>query len=461
MSTNAPYHYRWECPAHRHKFTCARDACDFCLCFLCKTDFVVGCQTEAHRWAHSCDVDVWPPLFLSVSASAFTSASNAHNNTQYVPWLTLRARVPPYPGPQCAGVPDAAVREYLREPLCDGATVFLLKPEWITPAVQPLARLLAATSCDGSVTRAMIGNNHHAAAAATTNNHTADLSFGNSGGKVRTTMQIVNGELIVRLHVAAQSFLVRLAENSLAPVRPYVRGGTGGYNSSSTGGYNSSSSTGIYNNSSNATKLFRWPALPMPLHPFQATLLRRMITQERSSLSTQLWHLSADRTYISSVGDWVLHFADNSTNSASNTSYTSETSSTSYTSDTSGASNQVPEPGLPSGGAVCMPPCSGKTRVVAALIAMTLLPLTIVVVPDADAVEHWTHELELAGLKAETQIQNLMTTNSEPTVAVIVPWQLQHIGKNVKISRIVYDDISQIMHIFMAATSPVAPETAG
>jgi hypothetical protein len=156
------------------------------------------------------------------------------------------------------------------------------------------------------------------------------------------------------------------------------------------------------------------PSSPLPLdksldkslvQPFQARLLQRLMAHEATTMSDQLW-INTGRHNISRSGDWL--------------------------------SCDMRDAHTPQGGIVNMPPGSGKTRVLAALIHAR--PMTTLIMVQDDAVaQHWIRELAL--FAASAMVVTLTQVQQVPSVVA-------------NFERVIYDDCVRYLS---GGPPPVAP----
>lgn len=394
---NNPYHYRWSHLKEGQSFGDygLNKHCDRCLCYVCNIKFGQnGCKIEGHRFASPSIVDgrnLWPVLRDDVANQSLNIPSAEWDLwwTREVIFSDIR-----YLNLSCLEVPDCMLLTYLASG-CDASVCHHFRdfPNFGSSSgckqSKGLIKFIKLLSPEGRVTKPMIGNNHK--------------PFLPLNNKIYVTLQYE--QEIKKL--TARAF-VHKTENFCAKLSV---GATTGF-----------VEHGLVSSSSSTAVLAASPCSPPQtfdgsrLVPHQLQLLQSMWYNETFGISPLLWFEKDECSMqIAKVAEYVVRLE---------------------------GSHHILDGGL-SGGVVSMPVCSGKSRVVLALLAFRPLERTIIVIKNEHDAWHWVNDSKVYGIDCQhiTSIDTICTSNT-----CVVAWNILQACPGLwQADRVVYDDLLRYM----------------
>jgi Ring finger domain len=394
------YHYRWhhQEPGQTFGDIGIHNHCDYCLCYVCNIRFGEnGCKSLDHKLAAPSapnGQNLWPVLRDDVSNLALKVPAENYNLWWTKSFTLDDARSLNL---RCPEVPDVMLNAYLADG-CDGSVchLFGVIPRFgqgsgckQSKSLLDFVKLLCP---EGRVTKAMIGNGYK--------------PFDHPENGIFVTLQYeqVAKKLTVRAYVKKEGYfcsklpagtsagftehgLVTLPAVSVTP--PVLSTGVDG----------------------------------SVLVSHQLHLLQNMCDNETLGIRSRLWHeTDAQGIQMSKVSEFFVRQCQ---------------------------TEHILDSGI-AGGVVSMPVCSGKSRVVAALLASRREQKTLIVIKSDHAAWHWINECKMFGIDCQ-HISNkeiICTSNT-----CVVTWNVvAESGRTWFADRVVYDDFLR----FIVGVSPIA-----
>lgn len=394
----AHYHYRWH---HQQPNKSFGDLgihyhCDYCLCWVCNIRFGEnGCKCMDHKLAAPSapnGQNLWPILRDDTSNLVMKVPTNEYD-LWWTKSVTLDSKSLDL---RCLEVPDAWLNTYLADS-CDGSVCHLFRA---LPAYgqgsgckqsKSLLNFVKLLCPEGRVTKAMIGN------------HYKPFEHPQNGIFVTLQYQQAVKTLTVCAYVRKENdFCVKLPSGTAA-------------------GFLEHSLVTLPSAAEMPTPL---PAATdgSALVAHQLQLLQSMWENETLSIASRLWYeADAQGIQMAKISDFFARQRQ---------------------------INHVLDSGI-AGGVVSMPVCSGKSRVVAALLALNPVTKTLIIIKNDHAAWHWINECKMYGIDCQ-HITNAETECTSNTC--VVTWNVvASSGRSWFVDRVVYDDFLR----YMVRVSPV------
>lgn len=338
-------HFRWECPVFRENWRSCTAYCNRCTCYVCNLTFHTCRCSMAHRWA--CPAHMMAAWELDRREPPFAGAMHDVDLSGYLKVASVAWDVIPQLVPSNFGVSATHLSAYLARPVTSQVWVHLvqcLNDSVMTSSQRTAASLLASTSVVRLHAREMVAKMYR------------------SDGYDRDVM-VTFERVDPGLHQVSMSIWIALGQNrgSVALLQLFGLAEAQG-------------------------TLQRFPPPPRPTSPnldprlmsHQHEACSQMRDIEHHGLTARLWQ----RMRVGSTALWVAPGTG------------------AYVTDA-----EHPPACALHGGMLCNDRGTGKTRVVASLIASHRAPdkwpgsaATLVVVPAPSLLGQWLEELELYNL---------------------------------------------------------------